>query len=112
MNPVYVSITGLELRRIWHAPLFWRYAIPAMNQAQNATGCLSAEARTINGVHHTRSVWEAKQAMRAYLGAGAHLKAMKAFGTIATGKTFGFETDVVPSWDDVHHLWLENGRSV
>ena len=109
---VYVSITGLKLRRIWYAPTFWRHAMASMAQAQSATGCLSAETRTIQGVHHTLSVWTSKEAMLAYLTQGAHLKAMQLFGKIATGKTFGFETHIIPGWDDVHRIWRDQGQKV
>jgi len=108
----YVSITGLQLKRFWHAPKFWRLAIASMSQARSADGCLSAAARTINGVHHTLTVWSSRDAMRVYLSAGAHLKAMKAFKSFATGKVYGFETAKVPEWSMVHTLWLDKGRQV
>ena len=41
---------------------------------------------------------------------GSHLKALKAFKKIAVGKTFGFESDRIPGWDEVHDLWLQNGK--
>ncbi len=46
---VYVSITGLKLKKIWHAPVFWRHATASMSQAKKAEGCLSADAKTIGG---------------------------------------------------------------
>lgn len=109
---VYVSITGLRIRRPWHLPVFWRHAMAAMAQARNADGCLDAAARNIDGIHHTRTVWRDRQAMQAYLSTGAHLKAMKIFNRVATGKTFGFETESVPDWNDVHRLWHDRGRHV
>ena len=45
--------------------------------------------------------------MRDFIHSGAHLNAIRAFGKIATGKTFGFETDEIPDWDAVHRLWLD-----
>ena len=63
---VYVSITGLQVRRAWHIPVFWVHAMRSMAQARAASGNISAEARTIKGVHHTRSVWTDRDAMRAY----------------------------------------------
>ncbi len=83
-----------------------------MTQAQSAPGNISAEARTINGVHHTATVWESKEAMRAYLVAGAHLKAMKSFKAMAKGKVLGFEADHAPPWDEVHALWQAKGQEV
>lgn len=110
--PLHVSITGLELKRIWHAPRFWRHAMASMAQARAADGCHAADSRTIKGVHHTLSVWSSRQAMLAYMRSGAHLDAMKAFRSIATGKTYGFEADHIPDWSDVHRLWHEHGRDV
>lgn len=109
---VYVSITGLRVRNFWQIPVVWRHAIAFMLQAQGASGCLRAETKTIAGIHHTRSVWNDRDAMLTYLRAGAHLQVMRSFSRIATGKTFGFSTTQVPDWDEVHKLWHENGREV
>jgi hypothetical protein len=61
-------------------------------------GNISADARTINGVHHTLSVWTDKDAMRAYLTAGPHLEAMRVSRSIATGKVVGFGAQQAPDW--------------
>jgi hypothetical protein len=108
----YISITGLRLKSVIHAPRFWWFAVRSMMQAQAAAGNISANARTINGIHHTVSVWENKEAMRAYLLAGAHIKAMRIYKKIATGKVLGFEADTAPDWSEVHELWREKGREV
>jgi hypothetical protein len=49
--------------------------------------------------------------MRSYVYSGNHLKAIKVFRKIATGKTFGYESTELPDWDEVHRLWLEKGKS-
>ena len=108
----YISITGLRLNSFFHSPRFWWLAIRSMRQAMNAPGNISASAQTINGIHHTLTVWTNEAAMRAYLVQGAHLQAMKAFRSIATGKTIGFEAETVPLWTEVHRIWLEKGRVV
>lgn len=107
---VYVSITGLRVRRFWHVPTFWRHAFASMAQVQKADGCLAASAKTINGIHHTRSVWRSREDMLACIRTGAHLDAMKVFHKIATGKTLGFDTKRVPDWDEVHRIWETQGR--
>jgi hypothetical protein len=109
---VYVSITGLELKAARHSLRFWWHAIRSMGQARGAPGNISADARTINGVHHTRSVWTDETAMRHYLITGAHRGAIKAFHNIATGKTLGFSTDQVPDWGEVHELWRTQDKPV
>lgn len=109
---VYVSITGLQVRHFWYLPIFWRHALRAMMQVRSAPGNMSAQARTINGVHHTLSVWKDRQSMLTYLSAGAHREAMRVFPRIATGKTVGFQTQEVPDWSQVHAIWIERGQSV
>lgn len=83
-----------------------------MVQAKSAEGCLKADARTISGIHHTRSVWRDRSAMEGYLHSGAHLEAMRVFTKIATGKVYGYETTEIPGWDEVHQLWHLKGREV
>lgn len=105
----YISITGLELKRFWHAPLFWTHAVRSMAQARAAAGNISADARTIDGVHHTLSVWTDRNAMRAYLTSGHHAAAMRLFPKIAQGKTLGFIATEIPDWPEVHALWRDRG---
>jgi hypothetical protein len=83
-----------------------------MARARTAPGSISADARTINGVHHTLSVWTDKDAMRAYLTAGPHLEAMRLFPSIATGKVVGYLAKQAPDWSEVHEIWQERGRAV
>lgn len=108
----HLSITGLTVRHVWHVPVFWHYSVRAMARARSAPGCLSAEARTIGGVHHTRSLWRERSDMLAYLQSDAHLDATRAFPRIATGRVLGFEAETVPDWDAVHRLWQTQGRDV
>lgn len=82
----------------------------SLKQARSAEGNISVEVKTINGIEHTLSVWRDEKAMRRFLYQGAHRRAIKAFSSLATGKTFGFEADHVPDWSEVHQLWLEKGR--
>lgn len=109
---IYVSITGLRLVSMRHAPRFWWHAIRSMRQAKRAPGNILAETRTIDGVHHTLSLWESEAAMRRYLGRGAHLAAMRVFAQIASGSTLGYLTDEPPDWSRVHSIWRERGVAV
>ncbi|MEM1432111.1 MAG: hypothetical protein AAGG09_21855 [Pseudomonadota bacterium] len=107
---MYVSITGLRLHHPLKAPRFWWHAVRAMAQAQADPGCRQVDARKIDGVHHTRSLWESEAAMRAYLTRGAHLRAMKQFRRIATGGTIGFEADALPDWEACRRIWEDQAR--
>lgn len=79
-------------------------------QADTAKGILHSDVKKINDIQHTLTAWESKEHMKAYIHAGAHLQAMKNFRKIATGKTFGYESDRIPGWDEVHDLWLQHGK--
>lgn len=105
----YISITGLKIKSPLHFFTFWWHAVRSMVQAKSAPGNISADAKVINGINHTLSVWTDEKAMREFIITGHHLKAMKAFNRIATGKTFGFKSRDVPDWDEVHRLWREKG---
>ena len=109
---MYVSITGLRLKGWRHAPLFWWLALRSFRQARKAPGNLGVEARMIDGVHHTMSVWTDQSAMRDYLVRGPHMAAMKSFHAIATGAVLGFTAEQPPPWCAVHALWLERGRDI
>jgi hypothetical protein len=81
-----------------------------MAQAKSAPGNISTDARNIDGVQHTLTIWTDEAAMRAYLVRGAHMQAMRAFHSIATGKTIGFTSETIPTWADARAFWEERGR--
>ncbi len=83
-----------------------------MAQSKSAPGIISVDSRIINGVHHTLTVWQNRQAMRNYLTQGAHLQAMKSFKKLGSGKVLGFEAERAPNWGDVHELWKTQGREI
>jgi len=43
-----------------------------------------------------------------YLTSKVHAKAMKNFRSIATGSTYGYEGDQIPSWKEAIGLWQKN----
>jgi hypothetical protein len=111
MSRYYVSITGLQVKTVFHYPLFFYYAIPSTTQAQSAPGNISASTKSIRGMEHTITVWEDRASMLKYLRKGAHLQAMKNskwFGSY--GKVYGYNTDTIPNWSDARQLWEEKGK--
>ncbi|MGR3436315.1 MAG: hypothetical protein ACU0CO_15730 [Shimia sp.] len=110
--PLHVSVTGLRLHGPLAAPRFWWHATRSMAQARRAAGNLFADARTVRGVHHTLTVWRTSEDMRAYLAAGAHLAAMRAFRSLGTGRVLGFAAEAPPGWDDALARWARDARIV
>ncbi len=106
----YVSITGLRVRSWYNWPVFVWHAVKSMRQARMAPDCMRAEAKSIGGVQHTLSVWTSQSAMRAFMMSGAHREAMRAFRSIATGSTIGYETDAIPDWKTARQVWIERAK--
>ena len=46
-----------------------------------------------------------------FMKSGVHLKAMKAFHSIATGRTYGYETDRLPDWDEAFSMLMSKGKN-
>jgi quinol monooxygenase YgiN len=111
-DAMYVSITGLKPKSLLQAPRFWWHAIRAMQQARHAAGNLSVDARTIDGTHHTLSLWIDRAAMQAYLGAGAHKAAMRISRRLGNGTVYGYDSAVAPDWAAVPELLQQNGRKI
>ena len=107
---MYISITGLELKSLVHVGAFYYYAVPSLRQAQNSKGNILAATKNINGVRHTLTAWDSEQSMRKFLYSGPHQKAIKAMPKFATGKTFGYVSDAIPTWDQVHRKWKSHGK--
>jgi hypothetical protein len=103
-----ISITGLRPKSILHSIPFWLRAIPSFNQAKNAPGNKFCEVKRIHGIQHTLTAWEDMGSLRAFVGSGPHLKAVKSFRTIATGSTYHYESETIPTWEEARRFWEEN----
>ena len=108
---MYISITGLKPKGFWAYLRFWTLAIPSFTEAKTAKGNLHGDVKKINGYQCTLTAWENREMMLAFMKNGTHLKAMKAFNSIATGKTFGYESDTIPSWEEAYSLLASKGKN-
>ena len=59
------------------------------------------ETKKVKNYHHTLTVWESKNDMTNCKKSSSHIKAMRSFKSIATGKIYRYETNLIPSWDEV-----------
>eukprot|EP00546_Thalassionema_frauenfeldii_P012316 CAMPEP_0178925146 /NCGR_PEP_ID=MMETSP0786-20121207/17740_1 /TAXON_ID=186022 /ORGANISM="Thalassionema frauenfeldii, Strain CCMP 1798" /LENGTH=113 /DNA_ID=CAMNT_0020599975 /DNA_START=74 /DNA_END=411 /DNA_ORIENTATION=- len=108
---MYVSITGLRLRSIWHYPQFGYHAMCSKQQAEKALGNLSTQTTSANGIQHTLTVWKDRDSMIKFMASGAHAKAMKITSDVASFiRVYGYETDKVPTWEEAIAIWAEKGR--
>jgi hypothetical protein len=108
---VYISITGLKPKSFGGFIRFWTLAIPSFGEAQSAKGNLFCATKKINGYQCTLTAWESRELMLAFMKNGVHLKAMKAFHSIATGRTYGYESDSIPNWDEAYSILESKGKN-
>jgi hypothetical protein len=108
---LYISITGLKPKGFLGFIRFWTLAIPSFSEAKSAKGNLYSAVKKINGYNCTLSAWENRDSMLVFMRNGVHLKAMKAFNSIATGRTYGYESDVIPSWDEAYSILETKGKN-
>ena len=107
---MHVSVAGLKTNNLYASMKFWLLTIPAFREAQKAEGILLCENKSRNGYQHTLTVWKTKAHMLAYLRSPKHMKAMKAFRSIAIGKLLSYESNIVPSWDEALLKWEREAR--
>ena len=107
---MYVSVTGLKPKGLIGWIIFWALTIPASKDVKKTKGILYYAFNSHNGYQHTLTVWESKKHMLVYLTSPPHLKAMKFFKTIGSGKVYGYEANSIPSWEDAFTKWDKNGR--
>ena len=48
--------------------------------------------------------------MLAYVRSPKHMKAMKAFPSIAIGRLLSYESDFIPTWDEALLKWEQEAR--
>ena len=107
---MYISITGLKPKVIISFFRFWRLAIPSFAQAQTANGILFSQVKRKGGFQCTLTAWESRDQMLHFMRSGVHLKAIKAFHQIATGRTYCYESDQIPTWDSAYSDLINKGK--
>jgi hypothetical protein len=109
---MYISITGLKTKGLFASIRFWFLTVPAFKAARNANGIILCESKSQNGYHHTLTVWKSKANMIEYISSPVHLKAKRAFPSIAVGKVIGYQCDAIPSWEQAIQAWNEKAKPV
>mmetsp|Transcript_1051 Transcript_1051/g.2021 ORF Transcript_1051/g.2021 Transcript_1051/m.2021 type:complete len:217 (+) Transcript_1051:128-778(+) len=119
-SKIWISVTGLRVKKSWWHPLayphFMMYAAPCFGEAQGTKGNLFTEARHINGIQHTLTVWQSRKDMQVFYRSPAHIKAMKNFYNVADyGKVYGYEKEYsgqgpFVTWEEALQQWEEHGQ--
>ena len=101
---------GLKTLNLYASMKFWLLTIPAFRAAQKADGIILCENKSRVGYQHTLTVWETKAHMLAYVRSPKHMKAIRAFPSIAVGRLLSYESDVIPNWDEALLEWEREAR--
>ena len=109
-----ISITRLRVRSLHYLPGFIWYAVLSARQAKRASGCLGVRLlREANNTFWTNTAWQDEAAMRAFMLAGSHKKAMPKlleWCDEASVVHWIQESAELPSWDTAHRRMVEEGR--
>jgi len=106
----YVSVTGLQVKSMWHMPRFIYYV--SQINASSFPGNIDQQFTGRNGVQHTLTVWNDRKSMMKFYASGPHAAAMKVTSQIATPggtKVYGYYSNSIPTWDEALVLWDEHG---
>lgn len=109
-----VSATRLRVRSPWTLPAFFLHALRSGRQARHAPGSLAVAV--LNDRHRTYwtcSVWTDVDAMRRFMGSGAHRASMRRLaGWCDEASVVHWEqaTPVLPDWQEVHRRMQQDGR--
>jgi hypothetical protein len=108
---MYISLTALKPKNFLSYLKFWTLAIPSFAQAQASKGKLHVSAKRVKGHQCTITAWESRELMLDFMRSGAHMKAMKQFHNIATGRTYGYESDIIPTFQEAFELLQVKGKN-
>ena len=109
---LYVSVTGFRPNGLSTMPAFWWRTLTSLAQARKAQGVVHVSARYVEGTYHTMTVWQDKESMVRFVTSGAHRRAMRNFGALGSGKTYGFSCAHIPDWKFAYRLWCRLGTAV
>lgn len=106
-----VTVTSLRLKSVWlFFKLSW-YGLQISRQAKATPGLLKITNTGFGYVHYTCSAWQDEVSMKNFAKTGAHLEAMKKSSALATEiRTYTFQTDEMPGWNQVKTLLAEKGK--
>jgi heme-degrading monooxygenase HmoA len=110
----FVSITRLRVRSWRYMPSFFLEAYRSAKQAKAAEGNLRVSLlREAGNVFWTLTVWTSEQAMKSFMLAGAHRKAMPRLLEWCDEAALAHwpqESEQPPTWEEAHKRLLEFGR--
>ncbi len=109
-----ISVTRLRVRSVLYVPGFIFFALWSARQARRAAGCL--DVGLLNDAHRTfwtRTTWVDEAAMRNFMLAQPHRRAMKKLANWcdeASVVHWTQDTPRLPDWQEAHRRMVSEGR--
>uniref|UniRef100_A0A7S2H0E0 ABM domain-containing protein n=1 Tax=Helicotheca tamesis TaxID=374047 RepID=A0A7S2H0E0_9STRA len=107
---MFVTVTGLKVAKWYQYPRLWKHTLYCATAAQETPGCLMVETFSVDGFHHTFSAFQDQKSLKTFSRGKAHMKAIKAFRSIAEGKIYGWECETLPTREEALQLWQSNAK--
>ncbi len=111
---MFISVTRLRVRSFWFLPGFISYALRSSNQARSAPGNLDvALLRDAKNTYWTCTAWHDEAAMRAFIMAMPHRRAMGKLAdwcNEASVVHWTQDTADLPDWREAHRRMATEGR--
>lgn len=106
-----VTLTSIRLKSVWYfLKLSW-FGLKISQQAKRQAGFIHLKNTGFGYWHFTYSAWQNENAMKEFTRSGAHLEAMKKSALLAEEiRTYTYETDLLPTWQDAKVLLLNKGK--
>ncbi|MEO1549113.1 MAG: hypothetical protein AAFR93_01635 [Pseudomonadota bacterium] len=105
----FVSITGVRPHGHVNRWMFRWHSHRALARARQAPGNLFAELHRQDGMIFALTIWDNAPALYRFARSKARAKALLMFRANASGKSFGFLSESVPSWPDAISLCEAKG---
>ena len=106
-----ISLTMLKLNSVLTLPRFFSLTASARRAALASDGLI--ELKT-NGFWYLRmatmSLWRDQQTLMNFVYCDAHKQAITAMPSIAVGRTYHYEGEALPTWDEALLLLESRGR--
>lgn len=109
-----ISVTRLRVRSFRYLPAFLLYSLRSSRQAKRAPGNLGVGLlNDANGAYWTRTAWQDDSAMRTFMTAPPHLRAMPKlmdWCDEASVVHWTQESPELPDWLEAHRRLAAEGR--
>jgi hypothetical protein len=106
-----ITITSLELRRLWHFFIMTFLALRVVLQLRRHRDFVTFRNTGFGYRHYTLTVWASDEGIDDFARSGAHAKAMRWSKRIAREiRTHTYRSETIPTWNEVRALLSETGR--